>query len=411
MELHTNTQLDFFDSLLIQEKSKKHKSNLNGLHGISYKKNLSKNVPYLIGAFWTAKQRQAHRIHELSYRACFKPQLPGFFIERFSQPGDVVYDPFMGRGTTLIEAVLRGRIPYGNDINPLSRVFTKARIGTPSLNQIYDRLNTIPWKKFKTIKNKQLLVFYHPKTLAEIEGLRAWFKNRQKTTLWDQTDMWIQMVAVNRLTGHSVGFFSIYTMPPNQAVSLKQQKKINQKRGEKPPLRDVPALIFKKSKTLLSQGGTIKPSHYLLLDQESYNTPQIPSNSVQLVVTSPPFLDTVDYVSDNWLRCWFLGINPKSLSVSQYKNIEDWSVFIKKTLKELARITCVGGYIAFEVGEVRSGTIQLDKYVISQAQGLPLKVLAVLVNEQKFTKTANCWGVSNNKKGTNSNRIVLLEKI
>ncbi len=411
MDLHINTQLDFFDNLLIQEEGKKHKGKLNGLHGISYKKVLSKNVPYLVGSFWTAKQRQAHRIHELSYRACFKPQLPGFFIERFSQPGEVVYDPFMGRGTTLIEAVLRGRIPYGNDINPLSCVFTTARIGTPSLNQIYDRLNKIPWKKFKTIKNKQLLVFYHPKTLAKIEGLRAWFKDRQKTSLWDQTDMWIQMVAVNRLTGHSAGFFSIYTMPPNQAVSLKQQKKINQKRGEKPPLRDVPALIFKKSKTLLSQGGTVKPSHCLLLNQESYNTPQIPSNSVKLVVTSPPFLDTVNYVSDNWLRCWFLDINLKSLSVSQYKNIEDWSVFIKKTLKELVRVTCVGGHIAFEVGEVRSRTIQLDEYVISQAQGLPLKVLAVLVNEQKFTKTANCWGVSNNKKGTNSNRIVLLEKI
>ena len=47
----------------------------------------------------------------------------------------------------------------------------------------------------------------------------------------------------------------------------------------------------------------------------------------------------------------------------------------------------------------------------SYKKNLPLKVLSVLINEQKFTKTANCWGVSNNKKGTNSNRIVLLEKI
>ena len=52
--------------------------------------------------FWTAKQRAASRLHEVSYRACFKPQLPRFFIERLTQPGDLVYDPFMGRGTTLV---------------------------------------------------------------------------------------------------------------------------------------------------------------------------------------------------------------------------------------------------------------------------------------------------------------------
>jgi hypothetical protein len=63
-------------------------------------------LPYYVNEFWTAAQRQAHSIHEVSYRACFKPQLPRFFIDRLSQPGDAVYDPFMGRGTTPIEAAL-----------------------------------------------------------------------------------------------------------------------------------------------------------------------------------------------------------------------------------------------------------------------------------------------------------------
>ena len=410
MNFNIDPQLDFFKHKGLQSDQQK-KLIFKKFLSSTYKKNISKGVTYFRGEFWTHRQRQAHRLHELSYRACFKPQLPAFFIEHLTQPGDTVYDPFMGRGTTLIETVLRGRIPYGNDINPLSRVLTTPRIGTPSLNQIANRLNKIPWEKFKTFQNKKLLVFFHPKTLAQIEGLKKWLNRRKKTSFWDQTDRWIQMVAVNRLTGHSPGFFSTYTMPPNQAVSLKQQKKINQKRGKKTPLRNVPDLILRKSKSLLSQGGTQNPPHFLFLSQESYNTPQIPANSVKLVVTSPPFLDTVDYVSDNWLRCWFLGIDVKSLSISQYKNIEDWSLFIQKTLKELSRITCRGGHIAFEVGEVRSGLIQLEEYVLKQVKNLPLKVLAVLLNEQIFTKTANCWGVSNNKKGTNSNRIVLLEKI
>src|SRR5678810_1165413 len=85
-------------------------------------------VPVFTNEFWTAKQRAGHSLHEISYRACFKPQLPRFFIERLTKPGDVVYDPFMGRGTTPIEAALLGRVPVGNDVNPLSVVMVKPRL-------------------------------------------------------------------------------------------------------------------------------------------------------------------------------------------------------------------------------------------------------------------------------------------
>lgn len=84
-------------------------------------------IPYLVNEFWTSAQRQAHSIHEVSYRACFKPQLPDFFISRLTVPGDCVLDPFMGRGTTPVQAALMGRQPLGNDVNPLSVLLTKQR--------------------------------------------------------------------------------------------------------------------------------------------------------------------------------------------------------------------------------------------------------------------------------------------
>src|SRR5215475_58549 len=73
----------------------------------------NREVPTFVNEFWTARQRQASSLHEVSYRACFKPQLPRFFIERLTRPGELVYDPFMGRGTTPLDAALLGRIPYG----------------------------------------------------------------------------------------------------------------------------------------------------------------------------------------------------------------------------------------------------------------------------------------------------------
>jgi hypothetical protein len=66
--------------------------------------------------------------------------------------------------------------------------------------------------------------------------------------------------------------------------------------------------------------------------------------------------------------------------------------------------------VAFEVGEVRGGKVALEHAVLSAARGLPFEPLAVMVNRQAFTKTAQCWGVDNNAKGTNSNRIVVFER-
>lgn len=392
------TPIDFLDALReFQEYGER--TEIQELNGITY----------FINEFWTARQRQAHRIHEVSYRACFKPQLPAFFINRLTEPGDVVYDPFMGRGTTPVEAALLGRVPFGNDTNPLSRAFTEPRINPPTLNQVAARLGEIPWNTYDSCEHEGLLVFYHPKTLAQIEGLRAWLLKREESRELDAVDRWIRMVAINRLTGHSSGFFSVYTLPPNQAVSVARQAKINETRNQVPPYRDVRAIILKKSKSLLSQGMVAAPQS-LLLTGLAESTPEIAERSVALTVTSPPFLDIVNYESDNWLRCWFLGVDPKAVEIAMYRNVDAWQDFVARTLAELARVTRSGGHVAFEVGEVRNGTIRLEENVIAAAAGLQFETLGVMINQQEFTKTSNCWGVSNNTAGTNSNRIVMLRR-
>ena len=78
--------------------------------------------------------------------------------------------------------------------------------------------------------------------------------------------------------------------------------------------------------------------------------------------------------------------------------------------RELHRILKRGGYVAFEVGEVRGGTVLLEELVVPAAARAGLSPLMVIVNAQIFTKTANCWGVDNLRKGTNTNRIVLMTK-
>ena len=373
-------------------------------------------VPTYVNEFWTSKQRAASNLHEVSYRACFKPQLPRFFIERLTAAGDVVYDPYMGRGTTILEAALLGRVSYGCDVNPLSGVLTRPRLHPPALSEITERLGRINLKGNRDCP-KELLVFYHPDTLKEICALRDYLLERKSSGEMDSIDEWIQMVAVNRLTGHSPGFFSVYTMPPNQAVSVKSQRKINEKRGQVPPRRHVVEIICRKSKQLLSDcahetraGLAQLAPKSLLLTQASSNTPQIKSGTVSLVVTSPPFLNVVDYATDNWLRCWFIGVDPQSVKLTVPRKLEDWQQAMTEVFCELYRILRPGGHVAFEVGEVRGGKIKLEEAVLPCGMKAGFEPILILINDQKFTKTANCWGVDNNAKGTNTNRVVVFRK-
>jgi len=376
------------------------------------------NVKKITSEFWTAKQRQANSIHEISYRACFKPQLPNFFITKLSQEGDYVYDPFLGRGTTAIEAALLNRKIIGNDINPLSIILCEARLLVPNLEELKEYLDNIYLDK-KAKADIDIWMFYHSDTEGEIVSLRKYLINKSINNELNNFDKWIRMVATNRLTGHSKNFFSVYTMPPNQAVSRESQIKINLKYNQKPEYKNVKDIIIKKSKDLV-RDLTIEKIRLLEEIHKSalfFNTDarlnkEIPDNFVQLTITSPPFLDVIQYADDNWLRCWFNNIDPETIAkkIIMSKTIEEWAYFIQDVFYELYRITKPNGYIAFEVGEVKNGKINLEEHVLPIGIKAGFEPVLIIINQQKFTKTSNIWGISNNKKGTNSNRIILFKK-
>ena len=378
----------------------------------------NQRVARFTGEYWTSKQRQASSIHEISYRACFKPQLPRFFIETLTRPGDVLYDPFMGRGTTIVEGALFGRRVIGNDINPLSRILTEARLHPPSLEQVEKRLARI---KFGSRANSSvdLSMFYHPKTESEILALRRYLARRSAARKEDHIDRWIRMVATNRLTGHSRGFFSVYTLPPNQAASRENQRKINKARRQKPEYRNVKELIIRKTGSLLrnvsddqiERVSTVGES-VLFLTGDAWHTRRIRDNTVDLVVTSPPFLDTVNYAQDNWLRCWFNHIDHKEVErrLTVVRSVDAWTLAMERVFLELYRIMRPEGVVAFEVGEVRKRNLRLDEIVVPIGLRTGFRCAGILINQQRFTKTSHIWGVGNNRAGTNTNRIVVFQK-
>ncbi len=385
-------------------------------------------VPVYVNQFWTARQRMASSLHEVSYFACFKPELPRFFVERLTAPGEVVFDPFLGRGTTPVEAALHGRVPWGVDVNPLSRVMALGRLAPPTEAEVAERLARIDTPPGPL--EEELLVFYHRRTLARIQSLRRYLLDRGEQQ--DALDRWIQVVALNRLTGHSAGFFSVYTMPPNQAATLDGQRRINASRDQVPPERDVDALILKKTRTLqktltaeqraalaavapkarIHTGDARKlgalPAGAVL--SGGLPADGFPAGEVALTVTSPPFLNVYDYARINWLRCWFCGLDAKAVGITTPPNLPEWRRFITAVMRECLRLSRPGGYLAFEVGEIRKGELRLEEEVLPCGVTAGWQPELVLIHAQDFVKTSSLWGVANNRHGTNSNRVVLLRK-
>jgi hypothetical protein len=371
-----------------------------------------------INEFWTNKQRKANSIHEISYRACFKAQLPNFFISKLTLLGDIIYDPFSGRGTTIIEANLLSRAGFSNDINPLSVILTKPRLSPPEVSDITNRLYDI-----KLDRNRKadidLSMFYHKDTESEIVSLKDYLDFRSSNGINDNIDDWIRMVATNRLTGHSKGFFSVYTLPPNQATSQKNQEKINIKRNQKPEYRNIKELIIRKSASLLSGisndlRNKLKQNadNICLLTEDARAINNILDNTVKLTVTSPPFLDIVNYKDDNWLRCWFNSIDSDEIStrITVLSSVDKWVEFMQNVFYDLFRLTDSGGWVAFEVGEVRKGKIRLDEFIAPVGINAGFTLFGIIINKQDFTKTSNIWGINNNESGTNTNRIVVFYK-
>lgn len=380
----------------------------------------SGEVTRIVGEFWTSRQRQMHSLHyAVSYRASFKPELPDYFIRRYTKPGDVVFDPFAGRGTTILQANILGRIGWGNDINPLSALVTYAKTHPVPLDEITGRLDRIPLGRPVDMSDyERFRPFYHRDTYRELLNLRAFLAENRT-----DVDRFIEMVAISRLHGHSRGFFSAYSFP-QISVTPQAQERINRNLGNKPEYRPIKPRILQKAKAILRDGQLDEirsiAARNVLTSADARRLP-LPSDSVDLIVTSPPFLNKADYLLDNWLEFWFARLDPAGFSENlvQTPCIETWRGFMRDAMREMNRVLKVNGVCVIEVGDIALGkrTVNLDEEVVSLTHhlltvepGYCLQVEHVLVNQQRFTKLANCFGVTNNQKGTNTNRLVVLSK-
>ena len=327
-----------------------------------------------LGPLWHGEgSRWGHSMHTMcSYYGMFPAKLAHYFIQSFTEPGDLVLDPFSGRGTVALQARVEGRKSIGNDLNPLAYVLTRAKADPPSwlaINAFVSKLESQYHSEVQPEPDvpSDIRMLFHPNTLRQIVFLRSGLLRRAIVD-WSQEELMLAGALAGILHGAhrrdgTSGYLSI-SMPNTFSMSPTYVKNFIRANDLKAPdqnvferLRDKLARLYKDS-IEGPVGQTYKKDASSLMTSQA-----IKPGTVNLVITSPPYLKVVNYGTANWIRLWWLGIEEvgrqrgagrKSLdaALDHHHSYDSYSTFFVKTLSGMRRVLQKDGVAALVIGDV-----------------------------------------------------------
>ena len=294
-----------------------------------------------------------------SYMAMFPPRIPHYFIQRFTRPGDRVLDPFSGRGTTPTQACVEERVGIASDLNPLAYILSRAKVDPPGKREVLARLEALE-QGYQAGSHTQaasrrisapITVVFHPHTLRQLTYLKAALTDSRE-------DIFIRAAILGILHGkyRRSGADSIYLsidMPNTFSMSPDYIRKYVREKGLKYLELDVFASTRRRLERLYRQGRPpVKGEAYRLDVRQLHRV--IPPESIQLVVSSPPYLKVVKYGLYNWIRLWFLDAPVKEVdrTLDDGHALPAYLRFMDATLRQLERLLAPGGVAALVIGDV-----------------------------------------------------------
>lgn len=271
------------------------------------------------GPLWhAAGTRWGHSMHTMcSYHGMFPAKLAHYFIQRYSRAGDLVVDPFSGRGTVPLQARVEGRRVIANDLNPLAYVLSSAKADPPSWVAVTTELGRLE-KHYTRRKDEpdvspDIKMLYHPDTLRQLCFIRDYL-HAEKLLDWSPEKRMIAgalagiMHGAHRRDGSSQ-YLSI-SMPNTFSMSPTYVANFIREKGLTAPKQDVFERIRDKLARLYLDAIDGPTGATFAADASALLTlGEIKKQSVDLIVTSPPYLRVVNYGTANWIRLWLLGVD------------------------------------------------------------------------------------------------------
>ena len=375
-----------------------------------------------------ANKKDTDNLHSLcSYLGSFPPSLARYFIKYFTDENDLVFDPFSGRGTSILESRLLNRNSVGSDLNPIAIALSKAKSHSLKKEEIISRIDELESKYEYVLylpeaqaQSDEIHLIFHQGTIAQLCFLKD-----ELLSSSNHTDQFLIGAILGIMHGGvrkdgtscylSISMPNTFSMSPEYFRRFVQTKELKRvKRNVFEILKEKVNRVYKnhispKKESFISKCDAKKISRSKEL--------KIFHGKVDLLLTSPPYLGIVNYAKQNWIRSWFLDSDPIEVSkkLDDNLNINQWVQFSKKTMIELKRMLQPNGVAVIVIGDV----VKSKKNVIPLARdfALMIKENKLFKNTWIFSdyiqgtdKTTRIWGKTKGK-ATSTDRIVILSDI
>jgi site-specific DNA-methyltransferase (adenine-specific) len=377
-------------------------------------------------------RRYGHVFHSMcSYMGSFPPGLPRYLIEQLTEPGDIVLDPFSGRGTAPLEACLSGRHGIGVDLNPLASMLSSVKLDPPTLDETLARLaeleaSYVPQPVGDRAPPEIRMLFEESTTLPQILHMKASLDPA------DRTDRFLLASLAGILHGNhtrdvvssrclSVSMPNTFSMSPGYLARYIAEKSL-----VRPPF-DAFEKLRLRMHFEFAEGVPALRGRAIRGDARALSTLVAPG-SAKLIVTSPPYLNVVRYGKFNWIRLWLLGesvsdvdrslrveATDRRLALSDRMRFKGYCGFLKTVLTECARVLRDDGVCAVTIGDVRNKehgerTLALEAWD-SMKDEVPLVLGAAVADDvNQLGKVSKIWGLAHRGEATKVDRVMLFHK-
>jgi SAM-dependent methyltransferase len=301
------------------------------------------------------------------YVGKMKSRMAWALVRLYSNPGEVVLDPFSGAGVVPLEAALAGRRAWANDLSPYAYVLTRGKLEAPAsrsiaLQRVEALLDIVekeaPFEDLSGVPD-WVAEFFHPDTLREVYTA---FK-----LLRQQADYFLMSCLLGILHHVRPGFLSY---PASHLVPYLRKKKYPP--DEFPQMyayRDLRSRLTAKVKRAYRRA--MLPVNWGEVTHKVWqkNAMELPidDETVDAVISSPPYFGALDYARDNRLRLWFLGCEDwKQLDESLTANKKVYIPQMSAALNQMGRVLKPGGHCVLVLGDVeRNGKLRRTAEILA----------------------------------------------
>ncbi|KUK31754.1 MAG: DNA methyltransferase C1 [Thermoanaerobacterales bacterium 50_218] len=264
-------------------------------------------------------QYLSHKFHP--YPARFIPQIPLTFIKLFTEEGDTVLDPFCGCGTTLVEALLNSRNAVGNDLNPLAVLISKVKttlIPEEKLHYLHRKLQERKKgdpdsakiaRVLKNLPNRKISKIFDETTIEKLELLR-------------EVLLELRIEGENELCdlGSVALSATVWSLVENRSTGDVEEQFLKKLRLMESELKKMAALIK-------------HPPRVEVLNDDARKL-AVASGSVDLIVTSPPYVNAFDYYRSHMYNMIWLDMD---FGAFKKQEIGGHSQFVNNRFRLLSR--------------------------------------------------------------------------